>query len=66
MNKLLIPFDGCDRSKKDIYDHICNLLTVYENPEDYEDSAAVTEDDLYEMLVEIVNNWDYLMSEDYL
>lgn len=64
MNKYLIDFDGCDRSKRDIYDHICNLLTEYENPEDYPD--PVTEDDLYHMLVEIVNNWNYLMSEDYI
>lgn len=64
MNKYLIDFDGRDRSKKDIYDHICNLLTEYENPDDYHD--PVTENDLYHMLVEIVNNWDYLMSEDYM
>lgn len=62
--KYLIPFDGRDRSKKDIYDHICSMLTEYENPEDYED--PVTEYDLYSLLVEIVNNWDCLMSEDYM
>ena len=46
--------------KKAFYDRLCALLTDYEMPEEGQD--PVTEDDLYEKLVEIQNAWDELIS----
>ena len=47
--------------KQEIYDKMCRILTDYEHPEEGND--PVTEDDLYEMLVEIQNNWEYLTGD---
>lgn len=48
--------------KEALYDRLCRLLTDYEMPEEGQD--PVTEDDLYEMLVEIENSWNELVSEE--
>lgn len=49
-----------DKAEKEaIYDKMCRILTDYETPEEGQD--PVTEDDLYEMLVEIQNCWDELV-----
>lgn len=48
--------------KKQIYDRICMLLTEYENPKEYD--YRTTADDLYQMLVEVVNNFEYITSTD--
>ena len=47
-------------AKDNFYDDICHLLTDYENGND----IPVTADDLYDMLVNIVNNWEFLTGED--
>jgi len=39
--------------KKEIYDKLCRVLTDYENDRD-----RCSEYDLYDMLVEIQNNWE--------
>ena len=65
MKKYSIMFDGFERSKQEIYDHLCAILTIYENPDDYDEDEHVTEDDLYSLLVEVTNNWGFLMSDDY-
>lgn len=49
------------REVQEIYDKLCRILTDYEMPEDGAD--PITEDDLYEMLVEIQNNWEYLTGD---
>jgi DNA-binding protein Fis len=43
-------------TKESIYDEMCRLLT------DYEDMNGVTENDLYEMLVKIQNNWETVIT----
>ena len=54
-------FDMTSFEKNVFYDRLCILLTDYEMPEEGQD--PVTEDDLYEMLVEIQNNWDELLGD---
>ena len=49
--------------KEAIYDEMCALLTNYENPEECE-GYEVTAEDLYSMLVEIQNNWEYLTGDE--
>lgn len=50
--------------KKALYDSMCFALTNYEDPQ----SAGLTECEaaggMYDVLVEIQNNWDELMSKD--
>jgi hypothetical protein len=41
--------------REEIYDKLCRVLTNYEY-EEYDET------DLYYMLVEIQNNWDYIIS----
>lgn len=43
--------------KKEIYDRLSKVLTDYEDGE-------VDERDLYDMLVEIQNKWEYITEED--
>lgn len=50
------------KKKKEIYDKLCRVLTEYESHE-IKDSLA--EFELYDMLVEIQNNWeDVITAED--
>ena len=49
--------------KNNFYDKLCRVLTDYEHPEDHED-YEVGEEDLYEMLVEVQNNWEYLTGDE--
>lgn len=52
-----------NRIEKDaLYNKLCRILTDYEMPEEGQDPA--TESDLYEMLVEIQDNWHELTSEE--
>jgi hypothetical protein len=39
----------------ELYDKLCRILTDYENLEN-----EVLEEDLYDLLVEIQNNWDII------
>lgn len=41
-----------------IYDEICSILTRYECKD------GVCEQDLYEMLVEVQNNWEEVITAD--
>ena len=45
--------------KNNLYDELCHLLTDFE-----EMSESVSEEDLYDMLVKIQNNWEELTGED--
>lgn len=45
--------------KNAIYDEMCGLLYDYETGENEVNSA-----DLYEMLVKIQNNWEYLTGDE--
>lgn len=48
-------------TKKDMYDKICTLLADYENPRDARFyGKTVTEEDLYDMLVFIVEHWEII------
>lgn len=42
-------------TKQEIYDKICRLLTYYEE-------GIATEIELYDMLVEIQNNWEAVIT----
>jgi hypothetical protein len=44
-------------TKQEIYDKMCRLLTEYEDGSD-----MVTEYELYDMLVEIQNNWESVIT----
>ena len=49
------------RKRREIYDKMCILLTDYEHREDiYEDINW--EEELYDMLVEIQNNWEAVIT----
>ena len=63
--KPLINFDGWLRTKKNIYDHLCATLAIYEDPDSFDEEDRVTEEDLYNLLVEVTKNWDFMMSSDY-
>lgn len=43
--------------KKEIYDKLCRVLTDYEND-------RCSEYDLYDMLVEIQNNWECVITAE--
>jgi hypothetical protein len=45
--------------KNQVYDELCNLLTDFEQMKE-----TVCEEDLYDMLVKIQNNWEELTGED--
>lgn len=45
--------------KNQVYDELCHLLTDFE-----EMRESVGEEDLYDMLVKIQNNWEELTGED--
>lgn len=45
--------------KNNLYDELCHLLTDFE-----EMRETVSEEDLYDMLVKIQNNWEELTGED--
>lgn len=47
--------------KKEIYDKLCRILTEYEHDE-IKDSLA--EFELYDMLVEIQNNWECVITAE--
>lgn len=51
------------KQKEEVYDKMCALLTEYEHPEECE-GYEVTAEDLYSMLVEIQNNWEYLIGDE--
>lgn len=44
--------------RDNIYDEMCGILTRYENKDE------VSEQDLYEMLVKIQNNWEEVITAD--
>lgn len=44
--------------KNDLYDEMCCLIT------DFETGENVCDEDLYEMLVKIQNNWEELTGDD--
>lgn len=51
--------------KKEIYDELCRVLTDYENPNDVKDYNYIDwEAELYEMLVKIQNNWEFITAEE--
>jgi hypothetical protein len=55
---------GTYRTKKEIYDALCRTLTYYEQGIGI-DNPGVTEGDLYQMLVDIQNNWkDIITAQD--
>ena len=47
--------------KNAIYDEMCGLLTDYEGMGEMADMLS---EELYNMLVKIQNNWEYLTSDD--
>lgn len=49
-------------SKAQVYDAICKLLTDYESMDDTQEE--VTEDDLYNALTDIIDNWDSITGDD--
>ena len=46
------------KTKEQIYDEICRVLTEYEN-----DNDMITENELYNMLVTIQNNWETVITK---
>ena len=46
------------QTKERIYDEICRVLTEYEN-----DNDMITENELYDMLVTIQNNWETVITK---
>ena len=50
--------------KNAIYDEMCGLLTDYEGMNGEERQSEVGEEDLYDMLLKIQNNWEELTGED--
>ena len=45
------------KTKEQIYDEMCRVLTEYEN-----DNNMITENELYDMLVTIQNNWEAVIT----
>lgn len=45
-------------TKEQIYDEMCRVLTEYEN-----DNDMITENELYDMLVTIQNNWETVITK---
>lgn len=45
------------KTKQEIYDEMCGILTQYENSND-----MITEHELYDMLVKIQNNWEAVIT----
>ena len=46
------------QTKEQIYDEMCRILTEYEN-----DNNMITENELYDMLVTIQNNWESVITK---
>ena len=46
------------KTKEQIYDEMCRVLTEYEN-----DNDMITENELYDMLVTIQNNWESVITK---
>ena len=46
------------QTKEQIYDEMCRVLTEYEN-----DNDMITENELYDMLVTIQNNWESVITK---
>ena len=46
-------------NSRQLYDELCALLTDYEG----NGGTPATAEDLYDMLVKIANNWEYINSE---
>ena len=46
------------QTKEQIYDEMCRILTEYEN-----DNDMITENELYDMLVTIQNNWESVITK---
>ena len=46
------------KTKEQIYDEMCRVLTEYEN-----DNDMITENELYDMLVTIQNNWETVITK---
>lgn len=52
----------CPVSRHNLYDELCEILTEYEHPEEYNHRTGA--DDLYNMLVKIQDNWDSITAGD--
>lgn len=50
--------------RKALYDRLCFALTNYEMPEEQGVSEEDAIADMYDVLVEIQNSWDELISEE--
>ena len=46
------------KTKEQIYDEMCRVLTEYEN-----DNDMITENELYDILVTIQNNWETVITK---
>lgn len=46
------------QEKDAIYDKLCHMLT------EYEDGNSITAVDFYGALVDLVNDWEYIIGED--
>lgn len=53
---------ACPVSRHNLYDELCEILTEYEHPEEYDHRTGA--DDLYNMLVKIQDNWDSITTSD--
>lgn len=51
-------------NKKALYDWACFALTCYEMPEEHCTTEREAVCDMYDVLIEIVNAWDELITEE--